>query len=181
MGLFFDVLSSINNPNQNGSVEQLSSIMNTVQQAAASSGVEPSTVETVLSGLSGSLRPALQQQMTGGGMGNLLGQLAGAASGGGGSLGGLTSLLTPELQQQLIEGVTQKTGVNAGIVQSLLPSLLPAVMQLLNMGSSTSGGGGLSGLASNPLLKSFLDGDRDQDVDLGDVFKFANRFLNPAP
>lgn len=180
MGLFFDVLSSINNPNQSGSVEQLSSIMNTVQQAAASSGVEPSTVETVLSGLGGSLRPALQQQMTGGGMGDMLGQLAGAA-GGGGSLGGLASMLTPQLQQQLIEGVTQKTGVNAGVVQSLLPSLLPAVMQLLNMGSSSTGGGGLSGLASNPLLKSFLDTDRDQDVDLGDVFKFANRFLNPAP
>lgn len=177
MGLFFDVLSAINNPNQNASVDQLSGIMNTVQQAAASSGMDPSTMESVLSGLGGSLRPALQQQAMGGGMGNLLGSLAGAAGGGGsalGGLGGLTGLLTPQLQQQLIEGVSQKTGVSAGQLQGLLPTLLPAVMQLLNMGSSKTGGP-----ASNPLLQAFLDSDRDQDVDLGDVFKFAGRFLNP--
>ncbi|MCU0525941.1 MAG: DUF937 domain-containing protein [Elainella sp. Prado103] len=173
MGLFFDVLSSINNPNQNGSVDQLSTIMNTVQQAAATTGVEPSTVQTVLSGLGGALRPALQQQASGGGMGNLVGQLAGMA-GGASAMGGLSSLLSPQLQEQLIQGVTQKTGVNAGVVQSLLPTLLPAVMQLLNMGGSKTGG-----LTGNPLLQSFLDGDRDQDVDLGDVFHFANRFLNP--
>jgi len=42
------------------------------------------------------------------------------------------------------------------------------------MGASTSGVGG-----SNSLLNTFLDSDRDGDTDLGDVFKFANRFLNP--
>jgi len=29
------------------------------------------------------------------------------------------------------------------------------------------------------LLGAFLNSDSDQDVDMGDVFKFADRFLNP--
>lgn len=177
MGLFFEVLSAINNPNQNASVDQLSTITNTVQQLATSHGVEPSTMQSVLSGLGGALRPALQQQATGGGLGNLVGQLTGG--GGLSGAGALSSLLTPELQQQIAQGVAQKTGMSSGVIQSLLPSLVPVVMQLLNMGSS-SNAGGLAGLASNPLLRSFLDSDRDQDVDLGDVFKFSSRFLNPS-
>lgn len=167
-------LSAINNPNQNASVDQLSTITNTVQQLASTHGVEPSAMQSILSGLGGALRPALQQQASGGGMGSLLGQLATGQSTGMG-MGALSSLLTPQLQQQLAEGVAQRTGMNAGMIQSLLPSLLPVVMQLLNMGANKSGGG----LASNPLLATFLDSDRDQDVDLGDAFRFANRFLNP--
>lgn len=193
MGLFFDVLSAINNPNQTASVDQLSGVMNSLQQAASSNGVNPATMQNALSGLGSALRPALQQQASApGGLGGLVGQLAQAAGGAGGAgnfgagdlgslaagaggLGALSSLLTPELQQQLIQAVTQKSGMNAGMVQAMLPALLPAVMQFLNMGSGKPG----SGLTSNPLLQSFLDSDRDQDVDLGDAFRFASRFLNP--
>jgi hypothetical protein len=39
MSLFFDVLSSINNPNQQGSVDQLGSVFNSVQQLASSQGM----------------------------------------------------------------------------------------------------------------------------------------------
>lgn len=175
MGLFFDVLSAINNPGQQASVGQLDALMGSVQQLANSHGIEPSAMETILSGLGSSLRPALQQQATTGGLGGLLGQLgAGSASG-----GLLSSLLTPQLQQQLVQMLTQRTGISAGVIQSLLPSLIPIVVQLLNMGSSTDGpAGGLASITSNPLLRSFLDSDNDQDVDLGDVFKFAGRFLN---
>lgn len=183
MGLFFDVLSAINNPNQNASVEQLSSVAGSVQQLASQNGIDPSTMQNVLSGLGGALRPALQQQASGGGMANMLGQMAtsqlsGQMGGGGGAggLGSLTSLITP----QMIQGLTQQTGVNAGTLQSMLPALLPIVMQFLNMGASKTGGVAAASPLSNPLLKSFLDSDRDQDVDLGDAFKFAGRFLNPA-
>ena len=169
MGLFFEVLSAINNPNQNASVDQLSSITNSIQQLASSNGVDPSTMQTVLSGLGEAVRPMIRQQAAGG-MGGLLGQL----TGGGMSGIGAASFLTPQLQQQLIEGAAQRTGVDPGTLQNLIPGLLPIVMQLLQMGNSKG-----EGMASNPLLTAFLDTDRDRDVDLGDVFKFANRFLNP--
>ncbi|MBF1999646.1 MAG: DUF937 domain-containing protein [Synechococcales cyanobacterium M58_A2018_015] len=173
MGLFFEVLSAINNPNQQASVDQLSSITNTVQQLAASRGIEPSTMQTVLSGLGSALRPAMQQQARGGGsLENLMGQLTGASGG----LGALSSFLPPQMQQQLVQGIAQKTGISAGTLEGMLPTLIPVVMNLLKMGNSTSGGG----IGSNPLLRTFLDSDNDQDVDLGDVFKFANRFLTPA-
>lgn len=186
MGLFFDVLSAVNNPNQNASIDQLSSVAGTVQQLASQHGVEPSAMQGILSGLGGAMRPALQQQAAGGGLGNLMGQLASSQLAGGGlgnmggmgnmgSMGGLAAMITP----QLIQGLSQKTGVNSGALQSMLPALIPVVMQFLNMGAGKTGGSA-AGLADNPLLKSFLDGDRDGDVDLGDVFKFTGRFLNPA-
>jgi hypothetical protein len=179
MGLFFDVLSAINNPNQNANVDQLSSITNTVQQVAASHNIEPSTMQTIMSSLGGALRPALRQQASSGGIGNMLGQLAaGQMAGGGGGLGALSSFLTPQLQQQIAQTISQRTGLGAGTIQTMLPALIPVVMQLLNMGAPKSSMGA-TGMAANPLLASFLDSDRDQDVDLGDVFKFAGRFLNP--
>jgi hypothetical protein len=84
----------------------------------------------------------------------------------------MQSLLPPQLQQQLIQAVSQKTGLDARMLQGLLPSLIPAVMGLLNMGSSQPGTGG-----NNALLNAFLKGG--SSADLGEVFKFANRFLNP--
>ena len=38
MSLFFDVLSAINNPNQQGSVEQLGSVVESLQQLASRQG-----------------------------------------------------------------------------------------------------------------------------------------------
>lgn len=172
MGLFFDVLTAINNPDQKASVGQLSDVTSTIQQIAGNSGLEPSTMQTVLSSLGSALRPALRQQASTGDLGSLMGQLGGLGAGASG-LGSLSSLLTPQLQQQIVQAVKQKTGVSAGTIQGMLPALIPVVMQVLNMGASTS-----SEAAPNLLLRSFLDSDRDQDVDFGDVFKFATRFLN---
>jgi len=173
MGLFFEVLSSINNPAQTGSVDQLSTIMNTVQQLGASHGVDSSTMQTALSTLGGLIGPALKQQgLTSGNqaLGSLVGQFAGMSAGNAGSL---PSFLTPQLQQQVIQTIAQTTGLDSGTLQALLPGLVSAVMSLLNMGATAPGAQG-----SNQILNAFLDGDRDGDTDLGDVFKFAGRFLN---
>lgn len=166
MGLFFDVLSAINNPNQAASVDQLSQITGTVQQLATSQGIDPSTMQNVLSHLGGALRPVLEQQS--GGLGGLVGQLAGS----GAAAGALSSLLTPQLQQQIVSAVSSRTGIDADTLQGMLPTLIPVVLNLLNMGSTSSG--------SNPLLTAFLNNSNGQNADLGDVFKFAGRFLNPA-
>ncbi|MBF2028693.1 MAG: DUF937 domain-containing protein [Oscillatoriales cyanobacterium C42_A2020_001] len=172
MGLFFDVLSAINNPDQQGSVAQLENVTNTMQQLATSQGLDATKLQSILTAAGGLLGPALKQQgsLPGGAqLGNLVNQVGGT----GAPAAALQSLFPPQLQQQLIQGIAQKTGISASMIQGLLPSLLPAIMGLLNMGASNSGTG------TNPLLNAFLSGG-DGTTDLGDVFKFANRFLNPA-
>uniref|UniRef100_A0A832H6P0 DUF937 domain-containing protein n=1 Tax=Oscillatoriales cyanobacterium SpSt-402 TaxID=2282168 RepID=A0A832H6P0_9CYAN len=173
MGLFFDVLSSINNPDQQGSVAQLESITGTIQQLATSQGLDTTKLQSVLTAVGGLLGPALKQQQTSLPSNSPLGNLVNQVSTTGAPAAALQSLFPPQLQQQLIQGIAQKTGINASTIQGLLPSLLPAIMGLLNMGANKSGSG------VNPLLNAFLSGG-DSTTDLGDVFKFANRFLNPA-
>jgi hypothetical protein len=174
MGLFFDVLSAINNPNQGGSVEQLTGIMNAANQMASASGMDGNAMQGALSGLGSVLRPAMKQQAATGGLESLVGQLAGGALTGGAGGAALQSLLTPQLQQQVVQGLAQKTGLPAGVLQSALPGLVSTAMGFMNMGAPKGG------IGTNPLLRAFLDADRDGDADLGDVFKFAGRFLNPT-
>lgn len=173
MSLFFDVLSSINNPNQQGSVDQLSSVMTSVQQLASSQGVNNDQMGSLLNALGGALQPALKQQASTMGANQLdgiLGKLGGA-----GGAAALASAIPPQMQQQLIQAVAQKSGMNAGMVQTMLPQLLPVVMGLLGMGAAKPGtvGGG------NALLSAFLNSGGSNSGDLGTVMKFAGRFLNP--
>ncbi|HSM81319.1 MAG TPA: DUF937 domain-containing protein [Nodosilinea sp.] len=173
MSLFFDVLSSINNPNQQGSIDQLSSVMGSVQQLAGSQGMNNDQMGAILNALGGALQPALKQQAATMGSGQLegmLGKLAGA-----GGAAALTSAIPPQMQQQLIQAIAQKSGMNAGLIQTMLPKLLPVALGLLGMGAAKPGvvGGG------NPMLGAFLDSSAPGTTDLGTVVTFASRFLNP--
>jgi uncharacterized protein YidB (DUF937 family) len=169
MGLFFEMLNAINNPNQQGNVDQLSTIVNSVQQLGANRGVDASTLQTVLSTIGEYIRPALSQQNVTTGsqpLNNLVSQFTDTQA----DAGALPSFLTPQLQQQIVQGVSQRTGLNPTTLEALVPGLLPAAIGFLNMGAHTSGDRG-----ANPILNAFLDGD----TDLGHVLKFSNRFLNP--
>jgi hypothetical protein len=178
MGLFFDVLSAINNPNQQASVSQLDSITSSVQKIAASQGFDAGKTQLLISALGNFIRPALNQQQSVMGS-NQLENLLGRFSNNGSTIAGatsLTSMFPPQMQQQMIQSIAQKTGLSPNLLQNAIPVLIPAVLGLLNMGASKPGTGG-----GNPLLKAFLDADHDGDTDLGDVFKFATRFLGPVP
>lgn len=175
MSLFFDVLSAINNPSQQASVSQLANVMGAVQSLSNNHNIPANQVENVMSVAGDLLRPVLQQQQSTIGEGrlqNIVSQLA--ASGASGAV--LQSLISPQIMQQIGDAIAQKTGISSNVIQSAMPSIVSSVMGLLNMGSSTSNNWG----SSNPLLTTFLDRDGDGDTDLGDVMKFANRFLNPA-
>ncbi len=203
MGLFYEVLSAINNPAQQANVEQLKSLASSVQQVADDHSLDTDATHSVVSALGEALRPALQQQAQsaggieqlggilsqlagGGGSNNPLGGMLGQLAGGSAGMAALQGLIPQQLQQQIIQSVAQKTGLNSAMIQGMLPTLLPAVMSMLHMGASTpgasvqSGATGTSGQSGNPLLNAFLDGDHDGDVDLGDMLKFANRFLGSA-
>jgi hypothetical protein len=174
MSMFFDVLSAINNPDSSANVPQLASIMNSVQSLTTNRGMQPNQVQSMVSIVGNMIRPVLKQQQTTIGTGrleNLISQVV--ASGASGS--SLTSLLSPQLMQQISETVTKQTGMSPNLVQSALPTVVLAVLGMLQMGAPQTGAWG----NSNPLLNSFLDSDGDGDNDLGDVMKFANRFLNP--
>jgi hypothetical protein len=171
MGLFFDVLSAINNPNQQGNVGQLETLTHTLGQAATTRGLDSAQMPTILSALGSVVGPALTQQKALVGGGQIENLIAQAGSTGGASA--LQSLFPSAMQSQMVESVAQKTGLNPSMLQPLLPMLLPTVLGLLNMGGSKPGHQG-----PNTLLNTFLDGDRDGDTDLGDVMKFAGRFLN---
>jgi hypothetical protein len=173
MSLFFDVLSSINNPNQQGSIDQLSSAMGAIQQLSSSQGINNDQMGSLLNALGGALQPALKQQANTMGTGQIegmLGKLAGA-----GGAAALASAIPPQMQQQLIQAVAQKSGMNAGMIQAMLPQLLPVVMGLLGMGAAKPG----AASGGNPLLKAFLNSGSPNTSDLGTVMKFAGRFLNP--
>jgi hypothetical protein len=174
MGLFFDVLSAINNPNQQGSVAQLATITNSLQELSAGRGIQPSTMHSILSVLGQVIRPSLQQQRTVMGS-NQLDNLIGRSGGSGTIASVIQSLFPLQLQQQIAEGIAKKTGLSSTAIQSILPMLLTAVLGVLSMGARKTTA---TTNAANPLLSAFLDGDRNEDADLGDLFKFASRFIN---
>jgi Bacterial protein of unknown function (DUF937) len=173
MSLFFDVLSAINNPNQQASISQLETMTNAVQKVAGDHGIPSNQMPTILSAVGSAVMPALQQQASGGG--NPLEKLMGGALGGMLGQTALQSLLPAQAQAQLVEGIAQKTGLNASMLQSMVPTLIPVVMGFLNMGANKPGQPG-----GNPLLSAFLGGGQGGGSDLGNVLNMANRFLNPA-
>lgn len=171
--MFFEMLTAINDPNKQGTVDQLSQITGTVQQLAKSQGVSNDQLNSMMAALGGALKPTLKDQSTQLGsnqLGNLLNQFTG-----GRNAAGLQSMIPPQIQRQLAEAIAQKTGMNATMVQAMLPQLLNAAMGMFKMGADKPGASTPGG---NPLLNAFLDSNRDGNTDMADVMKFAGRFLN---
>ncbi len=167
--MFFEVLSAINDPNQQANISQLDQVTKSVQKLANSQGVNPTQMQSMMTALGGALQPVLKEKQSQLGVGQLTSMLGQAND-----TSVLTSLISSQLQQQLAQTIAQKTGMQASIAQAILPQLLPVVMNLFNMGSPKPGSVG----ETNSLLSAFLDGNRASNTDLGNVMKFASRFLN---
>jgi hypothetical protein len=177
MNLFDAFMGAVDNPNQAASVEQLGSIVGTVQQLSGQHGIDPAMMQTVMSMVGGQLRSSLQAQQTTMGpdhVQNLLSQLsAGNTSAGNVGSSALESLLTPQMQQELAATISQKTGLDSSMILNLLPMLVPIVLQFLQGGAQ----GNFQTSTNNPLLSMFLDQDRDGDFDIGDAMNMAARFM----
>lgn len=179
MGLFDQILNAVNNPQQQASPDQLSTILNTVQQLSNRQGLDASTTQTALSVVGGYVRSALQQQRATGGAAQaeaIVNQYGSTNA----NSNALEALFTPNQQQQVAQAVSQRTGINTQQVLALLPILVPIVLNLLKQGSNATGNApvGSNTAGANPVLNTFLDADGDGDVDVGDAMSLAGRFMN---
>ena len=172
MSLFEQIASAIANPNQQGSTDQMSTMLNIVQQLAGNHGVESTATQAVMSALSGHVHSALQGQQAAGGVdqvASLLGQFAGTNP----NASAVSALFPGQQQQQVIQSVAQSTGLDANMIQSMLPALVPLALNMLQSGApqnqAASGG--------NPVLNAFLDSDHSGSVDLGDALSMASQFM----
>lgn len=171
MPLFDQILAAVQNPNQQASPDQLSSILGTVQNLSAQNGVSPNATQTMLSMLTGYVRSSLQQKQATGGSSQLesiLNQVSGPLS-----TSAVGALFTPTQQTQISQAISQKTGIDAQTVAGMVSVLIPVVLSLLKTGAPKSG----SVASGNSVLNSFLDADGDGDVDLADTLNMAGRFL----
>ncbi|NEO97827.1 MAG: hypothetical protein F6K58_03780 [Symploca sp. SIO2E9] len=171
MNLFNHILSAIDNPTQQASSGQLSTILNTVGKLSSNANADPSTVQGVMSIVGKYVRPALQQKREA--EGEQQAQAFINQYGGFNPSNQAVELLlgVPQIQQ-LVQEAEQRTRIDASLIQNMLPTLVPLVLNLLQTGASTDNVQG-----ANPVLNAFLDADGDGDVDIADAMKMAGRYL----
>ncbi|MDZ8054687.1 MAG: DUF937 domain-containing protein [Aulosira sp. ZfuVER01] len=169
MGLFDQILGAVANPNQQGSLGQLGSILSTVNQLSNSTGADPSTIQSVLSIVGGQVRSALQEKQATEGneaVQSTVNQFAGTSP----DPQAVYSVFGGGIQQ-VAEIVAQRTGLDAGTIQQLLPHIVPVVLNFLQSGANAQN----PQAGGNPVLNSFLDADNDGDVDIADAMQLASR------
>lgn len=163
MALFDQILSSVTNSNEEGGLDQLLGIANTIREISNSTGTDTSTMQSLLSVVGKQVHSSLQEKQANDGIEavtDLVNQFAGISP----DLQAVNSLFSPEIQQQVTEIAAERTGLDGEMIQQLLPSLVPLILNFLQSGG-------------NPLLTQFLDADGDGDVDITDALKLASRFL----
>lgn len=174
MGLFDQILGAIDNPNQQANPNQISSILNVVQQISGQQGMNSGTTQAVLSVLGSHVRSALQQQQNNGGrsqVANIVEQFAGTSP----NQSAVQSIFSPQQQQSAVQDAAQRTGIDTNTIQMLLPVLIPVVLNLLKTGASNQGS--VQNPQSNSVLNAFLDADNDGAVDVGDAISIAGLSL----
>ncbi|MGB3266204.1 MAG: DUF937 domain-containing protein [Microcoleus sp.] len=173
MGLFDQILSAIDNPNQQASPNQLGNILGTVQQLSSSQGVDAGTTQLAMSVLSGYVRSALKDVRSQSGDAQAQ-QVVNQFSGTNPNPQAVQSLFGNNQLIQIVQDIAQRTGLNNGTVQAMIPVLVPLVLNLLQTGGNAQN----PAQGSNPVLNTFLDADGDGDVDITDAISMASRFLN---
>lgn len=173
MGFFDQIVSAINNPNQQASPDQLGGILQAVEQLSRGQSTSPATTQTALSVVSSYVRSALQERRTHAGN-DQAEQIVTRYSGTTSNPQAVQELFTPDQQQRVIQDTASRTGLSHSAIQAMLPLLVPIVLNLLQSGSSNQS----SGRGTNSVLNAFLDSNRDGAVDLGDVMGLASQYLS---
>jgi hypothetical protein len=173
MGLFDQILSAIDNPNQQASPNQLGNILGAVEQLSGNHGVDAGTTQLAMSVLGGYVRSALQDVRSQSGDAQAQ-EVVNQFSGTNPNAQAVQSLFGGGQLTQIVTDIAQRTGLNNETVQGMIPVLLPLVLNLLQSGGNAQN----PAQGGNPVLNAFLDGDGDGDVDITDAMSMASRFLN---
>ena len=171
MGLFNQILGALKNPDQQANDDQLSGILNSVDQVSRSYNTNPSAVQSAMSIVGKYAKNALREKRSAGGdqvANQIVDQYAGTQP----SPQGVQALFNMPQIQQLSQEVESRTGINQGMIQGMLPILVPLVLNFLKTGSHSR-----NSMGSNHVLSSFLDNDGDGDVDISDALQMASRHL----
>ncbi|MCC0179719.1 DUF937 domain-containing protein [Waterburya agarophytonicola K14] len=171
MSIFNQILSAIDNPEQEASTNQLSSILDTVQQLSGSNQANPDAIQSAMSIVGNYTKSALQQKRNNGNMGQV-NQLVNQFGGTQANSQVLSALFSNSQLQDMIQQISSRTGLNSKTIISLLPILVPLVLNLLKTGNKRG-----NVQANNPVVNGFLDSDGDGDVDLADAMRMASRYL----
>ncbi|MBD2438955.1 DUF937 domain-containing protein [Nostoc sp. FACHB-110] len=169
MGLFDQILGAVANSNQQGSLGQLGGIINTVQQLSDRTGADSSTIQSLVGIVGNYVRSSLQEKQNTGGNAEaetLVNQYAGTSP----NAEAVNSLFSLGMQQQIAQVAAQRTGLDANTIQQVLPLIVPVVLNFLQFGANSQSGG-------NSVLSSFLDADKDGDVDIADAIQLASQYI----
>lgn len=173
MGLLDQILSAVNNSDQQASSGQIASILSTVQQLSDSYGTNPSNVQSAMSIVGNFVRSALQQKQATEGYEQTQG-IVNHYSGTYPNPQAVDALFGSSQIQQIVQAVTQRTGLDANTIQGMLPILVPLVLNLLQTGTNSQN----PQQGANPVLNTFLDADGDGDVDITDAMIMAGRHFS---
>ncbi|WP_066382022.1 MULTISPECIES: DUF937 domain-containing protein [unclassified Anabaena] len=172
MGLFDQVLNAVNNPNLQGNISQIQTIIDSVQDLSTTTGTDPGTMQSVMGVVGNYVRTALQQKQATEGNETaqaLVNQYAGSTF----DEQAVNSLFSPDTQEQVARVTAQRTGLDANTILQLLPVVVPLVLNFLKSGANAQN----TQTAGNPVLNNFLDADKDGDVDIADAIQLASRYV----
>jgi hypothetical protein len=170
MSLFDQILGAVNNPGQQGSMDQLGGLVNMAQQVSSQYGMDPAMTQTVMSMLGGAVQSGLQNHQDANGLDATQGLVQQLGSSATADPNAIASLIPVDVQQQTCGSIAQRTGLDPGMVQSMLPNLIPVAMNMLQGGAAQGGSG-------NPLLNTFLDKNHGGNIDMGDAMGLAMQFM----
>ncbi|NJM24100.1 MAG: DUF937 domain-containing protein [Richelia sp. RM2_1_2] len=172
MGLFDEVLSAINSPDRQGSMDQIGSILNTVQQLSGNAGTDSSTMESAMGIVGNFVRSSLQEKRVAQGeqqAQSIVNQFSGTSP----NSQAVNAIFSSGMQQQVAQAIAQRTGLDVNMALQMLPMLVPLVLQFLQSGASSQN----PQSGENSVLHSFLDADGDGNVDISDAIQLASRFM----
>ena len=179
MSIFDSILSAIDNPQQQGSTNDIANIVGNVQRISQDYNVSSDTIADAVSVVGKYVKGSLQQKREQGGeqqVNQVVDQLSKTST----DVNpdnlqanpNINLLFDNPVALQMINQVCSRTGLPEPIVRSILPSLVNFVVRFIKTGNFQD-----NSLVTNPIAKMFLDSDKDGDVDLGDAIRLASRYL----